>query len=107
MGTRSFALRAQCGRGRPRSQVLPRKVNGQRRRSPRKCDSCATVTVIMYQEFVTDAFGIDDKAFRAIWTETDNFANEAIAGNLDGREVTLSVESESVRPRGNQSGTRG
>src|SRR5262249_8309106 len=58
------------------------------------------------QELVTEMFSIDHESTRTIRSQPDDFANDAIAGNVDGREMSWRVEGAS-KPRAHQQRTRG
>jgi hypothetical protein len=43
--------------------------------------------IVVDEKFVADVFCLNFKTFRAIWSETDHFTNDAIARDLNRREV--------------------
>ena len=52
------------------------------------------MAVVMNEQFLAESLRFDDKTARAIWSESDDFANDAITRNLYGCEMSLRSERE-------------
>jgi len=50
------------------------------------------MSIIVDKDFVAESFRRDYKAFRSIRPKTNDFTNDAVAGNFDRSEVTCVVK---------------
>jgi hypothetical protein len=51
------------------------------------------------QKFVAGALSFDDETFVTIRTQADDFANDSVARDFDGRQLTLRAECQNACSR--------
>ena len=71
-----------------RDEKISRQLNGQCRRAPRECYATASVSVIMDQQFATQALGIDDKTSGTIGSQAYHLTNHSIARDFYWGEIS-------------------
>jgi hypothetical protein len=76
-----------------RDEKVAQQIDSERRSAPRKRYATAAVPIIVNKQLVSEALCIDHKAAGTKRSESNNFPNDPLASDLDGREMSLRLKS--------------
>jgi len=74
--------------------TVAREIDCECRSAPRERDSTTAVPVIVNEQFVPKPLRVNHETAGPVRSQPDDFANDSIASNFDGRKVASRLKSE-------------